>query len=207
MKFLVFTFHILSFLARIFLFFCHLVFYLNLQIICNLRQPFIFHFGRFNFFNSRRFCFVHLDLSQPAHSLLRLYMFILRIFIGGYRARIVIIFLFSIVGILYTQGNNPSDQNETYESAHWKLDIRVSAWLHAICALLFLVGLTGINLGYAIMLNLRHAGHKWSIIMLIWNLFNILVAIAFITVQCILFVCDDLVIVEEGGDSITLLDD
>lgn len=111
---------------------------------------------------------------------------------------IVIIFLFSIVGILYTQGNNPSDQNETYESAHWKLDIRVSAWLHAICALLFLVGLTGINLGYAIMLNLRHPGHKWSIIMLIWNLFNILVGIAFITVQCILFVCDDLVIVEEG---------
>eukprot|EP01083_Nonionella_stella_P092727 259651_1 len=100
---------------------------------------------------------------------------------------ITVIFLFGTVGVLYTPGNNPRTTNESYESGLFgEINITISSALHSLFAVLFLGVLTMVNVAYSYVIIQRYPLKKWTNILLIWSVLNVLFGISFIVAQIIL---------------------
>ena len=101
---------------------------------------------------------------------------------------IISIFLFILVGIFYTTGNNPNNQNAEYEAAFGKLEIKLSGIIHTISAAIFFNIITAVNLGYAIHLVNIRPNKKWTYILLVWSILSIIIACIHILSQIMIVI-------------------
>ena len=101
-------------------------------------------------------------------------------------AEITVIFLFTLVGVFYTSGNNPSTRNAALETGCGNISIALSSAVHSVCAMLFFGVLTAINFGYCMVMYQRFPEKKWTVILFGWAIFSVINGASFLIMQIVL---------------------